>query len=311
VIQPVVETTELTKEYGDTTAVERLNIQIGEGEIFGFLGPNGAGKTTTILMLLGLTEPTFGEARISGYNTTLEPLQVKRITGYLPENVGFYNDLTARENLRYITRLNGISRKEAEVKIDEALEAVGLTSVAEKEVGKFSKGMKQRLGIADVLVKDPKLVILDEPTTGIDPAGVTQILDLITNLARNRGITVMLSSHLLHQVQKICDRVGIISKGKLVAEGSIEKLSADLGGNGQRTIDVQVTELTNKLLGSLQSILGVTRIETTGNSLTIVSDRDVRADVSKTVIDNGSLLLQIKSRDYALEEIYMKFFNEG
>ena len=308
---PVVQTTELTKEYGGMTAVERLNIQIGEGEIFGFLGPNGAGKTTTILMLLGLTEPTFGEARITGYNTTLEPLQVKRITGYLPENVGFYHDLTARENLKYITSLNGIPSKEAKGKIEKALEAVGLSSVADKEVGKFSKGMKQRLGIADVLVKDPKLIILDEPTTGIDPAGVTHLLDLIVDLAKNRGITIMLSSHLLHQVQKICDRVGIISNGKLVAEGSIEKLSADLGGNGQRAIDVQVTELTDKLLSSLQSILGVTRIETTGNSLTIVSDRDVRADVSKTIVDNGSLPLQIKSRDYALEEIYMRYFSEG
>lgn len=309
-IQSVVETSELTKIYGDTTAVERLNIQIGQGEIFGFLGPNGAGKTTTILMLLGLTEPTYGEARISGYHTTLEPLQVKRITGYLPENVGFYSDLTARENLQYITRLNGISRKEAEVKIDESLEAVGLASVAEKEVGKFSKGMKQRLGIADVIVKDPKLVILDEPTTGIDPAGVTQILDLIVSLARNHGITIMLSSHLLHQVQKICDRVGIISKGKLVAEGSIEKLSEVLSGSRQRAIDVQVTELTDQLKGSLQSILGVIRIETSGNSLAIVSDRDVTADVSKTIVDSGNLPLKIKPRDYALEEIYMKYFSE-
>jgi len=306
----VVETAELTKVYGETIAVDKLNLKIGEGEVFGFLGPNGAGKTTTILMLLGLTEPTYGEARISGYNTTFEPLNVKRITGYLPENVGFYNDLTARENLRYITRLNSMRRQEATGKIDEALKSVGLMEVADKEVGKFSKGMKQRLGIADVLVKDPKLVILDEPTTGIDPAGVSHVLDVIIGMARNHGITVLLSSHLLNQVQKICDRVGIIAKGKLVAEGSIEKLNTELFTKGQNAVEVQVTELTDGLMNLLRSIVGVTGIDVTGNSLSIFSDRDVKKEVSKAIVESGSLPIQIKTRDYALEEIYMKYFSE-
>jgi len=231
---PLVETSDLTKAYGHQVVVDQVNLSINEGEIFGFLGPNGAGKTTTILMLLGLTEPTSGEARIGGYVTNTHPIPVKRMTGYLPENVGFYEDLSPRENLLYITRLNGIPDKEAKLKIDEALKIVGLGDASNTRVGKFSKGMKQRLGIADVMVKNPRLVILDEPTTGIDPAGVKQILDLIAGMARNQGITVLICSHLLHHVQKISDRVGIIFQGKLIAQGSLEELAEQLTGEKQK-----------------------------------------------------------------------------
>lgn len=230
---PLVQTIDLTKVYDHTVAVDKLNLQINEGEVFGFLGPNGAGKTTTILMLLGLTEPTSGEARIGGCITNINPLQVKRITGYLPENVGFYNDLTAEENLFYITRLNKIRETDASEKIRSSLETVGLSQVADVKVGTFSKGMKQRLGIADVLVKDPRLVILDEPTTGIDPAGVKQILSLITAMARERGITVLICSHLLHHVQQVSDRVGIIYQGRLIAEGTIDALGRQVAGGEQ------------------------------------------------------------------------------
>ncbi|MDY6911061.1 MAG: ABC transporter ATP-binding protein [Chloroflexota bacterium] len=308
---PVIETHNLTKIYTGTAAVDNLTLQIEEGQIFGFLGPNGAGKTTTILMLLGLTEPTSGEAEICGFNTTVEPLQVKRITGYLPENVGFYDDLTARENLRYITRLNQIPYSEATRKIDEALEAVGLSDAVNKEVGKFSKGMKQRLGIADVLVKDPKLVILDEPTTGIDPKGVSHILDLIVSLARDRGITVLLSSHLLHQVQKICDRVGIIVQGRMVAEGSIERLGKESVSGSQNTIEVEVDKMTPALIAALKDTALIESVAQTGNTITLRSNEDIRAHVSSTIIENGCLPLQIRTHDYGLEEIYMKYFREG
>lgn len=307
---PVVETTKLTKDYEGTRAVDSLDLCIEAGQVFGFLGPNGAGKTTSILMLLGLTEPTSGVARVAGYNSTREPLQVKRITGYLPENVGFYEDLTACENLRYITRLNKIPDSEASFKITEALEVVGLSDVGSLEVGKFSKGMKQRLGMADVLVKDPKLVILDEPTTGIDPEGVNHILDLIVDMARNRGMTVMLSSHLLHQVQKICDHVGIIVKGRMVAEGSIEQLGSELVGRGQHAIEIQVSELSAVLVESLRSIPGVSGVSQSGDSLIIKSDKDVRADVSRAVVASGSVPVMIKSQDHTLEEIYLKYFRE-
>jgi len=221
----IIQTQELTRRYGRQTAVDGLTLEINEREIFGFLGPNGAGKTTTILMLLGLTEPTAGHARVLSVDPAHDPLQIKRQVGYLPENVGFYDDLTGRENLRYMARLNQLPEAEGHVKIEEALATVGLNGEGEKLVGAYSRGMRQRLGIAELLIKEPKLLILDEPTLGLDPDGTNKMLDLIVSLSRDRGITVMLSSHQLEQVQRICTRVGIMIKGKLVALGTIEELA--------------------------------------------------------------------------------------
>ncbi|MCX7887199.1 MAG: ABC transporter ATP-binding protein [Verrucomicrobiae bacterium] len=221
----VIQTEGLTRRYGRQLAVDGLTLQIHEREIFGFLGPNGAGKTTTILMLLGLTEPTAGWARVLGVDPVHDPLQIKRLVGYLPENVGFYDDLTGRENLWYIAELNQLPRDVARQRIEEALQIVELNGEGDKLVGAYSRGMRQRLGIAELLIKDPKLLILDEPTLGLDPDGTNKMLDLIQSLCRNRGITVMLCSHQLEQVQRICTRVGIMIKGKLVALGTIEELA--------------------------------------------------------------------------------------
>lgn len=223
--QIIVETEDLTKRYGSQIAVDRLNIKIEEGEVFGFLGPNGAGKTTTILMFLGLTEPTSGRAKVIGFDPTREPFKVKERVGYLPENVGFYDDMDARQNLRYISKLNRIPDEVSEKRIDYWLEMVGLSGEASKKVGTYSKGMRQRLGIAEVLIKEPKLVFLDEPTIGLDPDGTNRMLDLIQSLSREKKITLFLSSHLLDQVQRICDRVGIMINGNLVAIGPIEELA--------------------------------------------------------------------------------------
>lgn len=223
--QIIVETEDLTKKYGSRTAVDHLNIKIEEGEVFGFLGPNGAGKTTTLLMFLGLTEPTSGKAKVIGFDPTREPFKVKEKVGYLPENVGFYDDMDARQNLRYIAKLNRISGEVSEKRIDYWLEMVGLSEESTKKVGAFSKGMRQRLGIAEVLIKEPKLVFLDEPTIGLDPDGTNRMLDLIHSLSREKNITLFLSSHLLDQVQRICDRVGIMINGTLVAIGPIEELA--------------------------------------------------------------------------------------
>jgi ABC-2 type transport system ATP-binding protein len=216
---------ELTKQYGAQTAVNRLNLTIYEGEVFGFLGPNGAGKTTSILMFLGLTEPTSGKVAVVGFDPTRDPFHVKEKVGYLPENVGFYDDMDARQNLRYIARLNRIPDKVSDTRIDETLNLVGLLDEAKKKVGTYSKGMRQRLGIGEVLIKDPKLIFLDEPTIGLDPDGTNRMLDLIHALSRERKMTIFLSSHLLDQVQRICDRVGIMIKGNLVAAGPIEELA--------------------------------------------------------------------------------------
>jgi ABC-2 type transport system ATP-binding protein len=223
--QAIIEAEGLTKKYGHQTAVNDLNLKIREGEVFGFLGPNGAGKTTTILMFLGLTEPTSGKVRVIGFDPTRDPFHVKEKVGYLPENVGFYDDMDARQNLQYIARLNRIPDKISSARIDESLKVVGLFEEAGKKVGIYSKGMRQRLGIAEVLIKEPKLIFLDEPTIGLDPDGTNRMLDLIHSLSREKNITIFLSSHLLDQVQRICDRVGIMIKGDLVAMGPIEELA--------------------------------------------------------------------------------------
>ena len=223
--QTVIEAEGLTKKYGHQTAVNNLNLQIREGEVFGFLGPNGAGKTTTILMFLGLTEPTSGKVRVIGFDPTRDPFHIKEKIGYLPENVGFYDDMDARQNLQYIARLNRIPDKISVKRIAESLKVVDLLEEVGKKVGTYSKGMRQRLGIAEVLIKEPKLIFLDEPTIGLDPDGTNRMLDLIHSLSRDKNITIFLSSHLLDQVQRICDRVGIMIKGDLVAMGPIEELA--------------------------------------------------------------------------------------
>ncbi len=306
----VIETTGLTKAYNDFVAVDGLNMRVDEGEVFGFLGPNGAGKTTTLLMLMGLSEPTSGAARVCGHDPTREPLKVKRSVGYLPEKVGFYEDLTARQNLDYTAALNGLSQEDASRKIDEILETVGLSEVAEQKVGKFSHGMQQRLGIADVMIKDPKVAVFDEPTAGIDPEGIEQVLNLITSMAKKK-VTVLLCSHQLHQVQRVCTRVGILAKGRLVAEGSVDSLGRDALGGGKFRIEVQVSQPTGKLIGSIKNIKGVIDVESSGDLLLVSCDEDLRPQVARTVVDSDSLLVQMKIEEYGLEDIYMKYFRES
>lgn len=221
----VIRTEELSKRYGKQTAVDRLSLEVTEGEVFGFLGPNGAGKTTTMLMLLGLTEPTSGTVRVCGYDPARDPLKVKELIGYLPENVGFYEDMDARQNLRYIARLNRVPDAVSTGRIDRLLDQVDLAKESDKKVGSYSKGMRQRLGIAEVLVKEPKVLFLDEPTIGLDPDGTNRMLDLIRGLSRKRRMTIFFSSHLLEQVQRISDRIGIMIRGKLVAAGPLAELA--------------------------------------------------------------------------------------
>jgi len=307
----VIETKDLTKTYDNTTVVDRLNLRIEEGEIFGFLGPNGAGKTTTILMLLGLTEPSSGVAHVCGYNSTREPLKVKRIAGYVPEKVGFYEDLTAHSNLAYTARLNGLSEELTMKRVGEALEIVGLSEVTDHNVGTFSRGMKQRLAIADILIKLPRVAILDEPTAGIDPEGVKDMLDLIARIAREQNMTVILSSHQLHQVQQICGRVGILAKGQMVAEGSVDQLGREALAGGRFRIEIQLAETTPALIDSIKRIKGVVSVEKSGDLLLVSCLEDLRPQIAKAIVDNNGLLVQMKIQSYALEDIYMKYFAEG
>ena len=306
----IVQAQGLRKAYGPVQAVDGLTLEIQEGEIYGLLGPNGSGKTTTILILLGLTEPSGGEVRVAGFNPTREALKVKRIVGYLPENVGFYEDLTARENLRYIARLNGIPDSDSKARIQEVLEQVGLSDVADRPVGTYSRGMRQRLGIADVLIKRPKLAILDEPTTGIDPEGASQMLDMIVEMRREQGLTILLSSHLLHQVQRVCDRVGIMHRGKLVVEGTVDELGAKSSGEGVE-LEVQVRGAGPELLAALEALEGVREVTSEDGRLRISCDRDVRGQIARTILEHGAELQELRRRVFTLEEIYLRYFQGG
>jgi ABC-2 type transport system ATP-binding protein len=316
-----IETESLTKRYDGVTVVDHLNLHVKDNEVFGLLGPNGAGKTTSILMLLGLTEPSEGMARVCGYNPTREPINVKRLIGYLPEKVGFYDNLTARENLRFIAELNGIDYGEIKSRVDEVLEMVGLTDAEvleeatakqkkEKTVGKFSRGMKQRLGIADVLIKKPRVIFLDEPTSGLDPKGINQLLDLIAQLP-GMGTTVVLSSHQLYQVQRVCNSIGILSRGKMVIEGTIDQLGREAMAGGRFSIEVETVEPSEALIKAVQKIKGVRNVQVEENRLLISTDADLRAEISKAVVQMDFPLIQMKIQEFSLDDIYMKYFKEN
>jgi ABC-2 type transport system ATP-binding protein len=307
----VVETQNLTKRYHDKLAVNALNLTVQEGEIFGFLGPNGAGKTTTILMLLGLTEPTAGRASVCGFDPTHEPLEVKRRVGYLPENPGFYEDISAQENLLYMARLNRIPEDESRRRTAEVLEQVELSDDGRRLVREFSRGMKQRLGIAEVLVKKPRAVILDEPTLGIDPDGAIRILELIKGLNREQNLTVMLSSHQLQQVQEICSRVGIIVKGRLIVQGQMDELGRAILKERQWNFFLETAGSADGLERDLGAISGVDEVEKRSHGLFLRCTRDVRPDLMSVLARRNLPLLQLRSEDPTLEEIYLKYFREA
>jgi len=316
VSEPPIVAAGLTKRYGELVAVDSLDLELRRGEIFGLLGQNGAGKTTTILMLLGLTEPSAGSARVMGLNPARDALQVKRIVGYLPDSVGFYGDLTGRQNLRYTARLNGLRRDEAEASIDRALEQVRLSDRADGRADTYSRGMLQRLGIADALIKDPEILILDEPTAAIDPIGVVEILQLLRDLVRERGVTVLLSSHLLTQVQSVCDRVGIFAAGRLIGLGTVPELETKFGND---TGQVEVTFEGEQAAGAadrigpiLSGIPQVEQVEAGSGPedpwiLTIrpmSAGRQVREAVLAVAARDSLGLTAIRSTQASLDEIY-------
>jgi ABC-2 type transport system ATP-binding protein len=303
----IVKTDRLSKHYGETVAVDRLDLRIRRGEVFGLLGPNGAGKTTTILMLLGLTEPTSGAAEVDGLSPARDALRVKARVGYLPDDVGFYDDLTARDNLRFTAALNRIRRRDAEKRVDGLLTEVGLADVADHRVRSFSRGMRQRLGLADALVKQPTILILDEPTVNIDPEGVRELLLLVERLRTEQGVTVLLSSHLLHQVEQVCDRIGIFVDGRLVACGTIDQLASKLDDRWVFTVGLNGVDDAATLLSRVSGVKGVRRAE---GRWTVTADRDVRGHLQRAVLDEGGELTHL-SRDVAdLDAIYSRYFRK-
>jgi len=300
----------LSKKYNGTLVVDNFNINIGKGEIFGLLGPNGAGKSTIILMLLGLTEPTSGDISVAGFNSTKEPLKVKRITGYLPEKIGFYEDMTAKSNLAYTAELNNIPYREIPKRIDKVLETVQLSKNKNQLVKTYSKGMKQRLGIADVLIKDPEVVIFDEPTEGLDVKVANQILQTILDLNKKKNITFLLSSHQLNLMQRVCPRVGILSKGKLIGEGNIDVLGRNLFGGGKYRIEIELTTINQEIIDKIKKLDSVVNINQTGNHIQVVCDKDLRQDISRVIANAGILMTKMDMKQDALEEIYLKYFKE-
>jgi len=304
----VIETHKLTKRYGRKTAVDGLDLTLQKGEVFGLLGPNGSGKTTTILMILGLTEPTSGKVRVLGVDPARRPLQVKTRVGYLPDQVGFYEDMTARENLSYTARLNRIPSAEAAERITMAMRRIGLSDeVFDQPVGTFSHGMRQRLGLAELLVKEPDVVILDEPTLGLDPEAARQFLRLIRGL-KDDGITILLASHLLHQVQAVCDRVGLFRKGKMFLEGPVRDLAHEiLGGGFVIHLESDDAQLGPELEG-LEHAVRVTS-EQAGH-YRVEARADLRQQVAKLVLDRGVKLLSMHLDEPSLDEVYASYFEE-
>jgi ABC-2 type transport system ATP-binding protein len=300
----------LTKAYGTTTVVDGIHFDVARGEIFGLLGPNGAGKTTTILMMLGLTDVTSGEIRVLGHDPVREPLAVKRRVGYLPDLVGFYDHLSARENLAYTGRLMGLARAECESRIEQALARVHLLDVAEKRTSTFSRGMRQRLGLAEILMKRAEIAILDEPTSGLDPQSTAEFLELIGELKRE-GVTVLLSSHLLDQVQRMCDRVALFQAGRIVLLGTVAELARQMLGGGF-VVEVEGTvPAGTELEQRLRAIAGVTGVEqVSADRYRLAADRDVRPEAARAVVAANGALRRLSVAEPSLEAIYTRFFQQ-
>ncbi|NLS19086.1 ABC transporter ATP-binding protein [Rhizobium sp. P40RR-XXII] len=302
---PVIEAAGLTKRYGRLVAVEGLDLVVNKGEIFGLLGPNGSGKTTTILLLLGLTEPDGGSVRVLGHDPLREPLEVKRRVGYLPDAVGFYDSMSAWENLRYTMRLAGIA--DAKERIASALARVRLTEVADRRVSTFSRGMRQRLGIADLLAKGSELAILDEPTSGLDPQSTQELLDLIVQLA-GEGMTIVLSSHLLSMVQAICSRVALFHRGRIGLVGRVTDLASQVLG-GSYIIEVEADGCdAAKILAEIPQITRVTAI---ASDVTRVDAKiDIRAEIASRIVAADGRLKRLSMDRSSLDEVYVRYFEQ-
>jgi ABC-2 type transport system ATP-binding protein len=307
--EPIVQTNHLTKQYGNFTAVDNLDITVYKGEVVGLLGENGSGKTTTFLMLMGLSMPTSGTATVAGFDVVKDSKAVRTVAGLLPDGAGYYEDLTPKQNLNYIGRLNDVPRLELEKRVNELLEVVGLTKVADKKVEQFSRGMKQRLGIAEVLMKKPRVAFFDEPTIGLDPQGTKEIREVLTKLNKEQGLTIVLASHLLHDVQQTCRKVLIIRDGKLIADDTIDNLSNKLSmGGGNIMIEFELTEINSDLTREITRINGVTSVNQENHKLYVNMESNKAREVSETITKHNATILLMKPKEYSLEEVFLRYY---
>jgi ABC-2 type transport system ATP-binding protein len=308
--EPVITARGLTKRYGEAVVVDALDFDILKGETFGLLGPNGAGKTTTILMMLGLTDVSAGAVMVAGRDPVRQPLEVKRRVGYLPDSVGFYDHMTAVENLTYTARLMGHDRAVRGPRIADALARVRLTDVAHKSVATFSRGMRQRLGLAELMMKRAEIAILDEPTSGLDPQSTHEFLDMIGELKRE-GVTILITSHLLDQVQRLCDRVALFRDGKILVMGTVGELARQVLGAGF-VVDVEAVAAPGKELAArLGAIAGVLNVQQTAESMyRLTADHDVRAEAARAVVAAEGALTRLSVDNPSLDAIYTRFFEK-
>ncbi len=302
-VYSMIQTENLTKIYNGNAAVDGLNLTVGEGEIFGFLGPNGAGKSTTILMLTGMIEPTAGRCLVDGIEVAKDPLAVKKIIGYLPEDVGFYGNLTAEQNLDYFARFYGMGVDGRKARIAELLELVHLDGVTQK-AGEYSRGMKQRLGLAQALINDPKVLFLDEPTANLDPEGVREYRDLIIALA-GEGKTVFVSSHILSEVRAVCRTIGLLAKGRLVAQGTLGEVARMLAPSDGDAVRIVIE--TVEQLPDLDDPEIIT-IEQNGNRAVIRATTDIRDRLSTLLLEQGMHIREMRIEEPEIEDVFMAIY---
>ena len=300
VISATIEVKNLTKSYNHFTAVNNVSFSVTKGEIFGFLGPNGAGKTTTIKSMLDLIHADTGTISINGFDIQSQGKEAKKYIGYMPEKVAFYDNLTALQNLCFYAEIKHASKEECISLIEE----FGLGDTGKKKVGKFSKGMVQRLGMARAILGNPPILILDEPSGGLDPRGVVLIRDKILEM-KKKGSTIFVSSHILSEIQEICDRVGIINKGVLVAQDTVEGLSKKL--NLKPQIIVTVDSMSAKIENAVKKLSGVSSVKIQGNMLEIVCDGAMKATVILAITNAGGNIQNLQTKEPSLEDVFMRY----
>jgi len=305
----MIEVAGLTKRYGPTLAVSDVSFEARKGEVLGFLGPNGAGKTTTMRVIAGYLPASEGTVRVAGYDIAEEAIEAKRRTGYLPELPPVYPDMTVFEYLAFVARIKGVPRKDVKTRVQEASEKCAVTDVGRRQIGKLSKGYRQRVGLAQALIHNPEVLILDEPTAGLDPKQIIETRELIRGLAGQH--TVVLSTHILPEVSKTCERVVVISQGKIVAQGAPHELIHRL--QGYETVLITVEGPAAEVLEKLQRVSGVNMVEPkdaadsrTTFEVQAAKDRDVRAELARAVVESRWNLLELKTSGMSLEDIFLK-----
>jgi ABC-2 type transport system ATP-binding protein len=296
----MIRTENLTKVYNGKAAVDGLDLEVGVGEIFGFLGPNGAGKSTTILMLTGMIEPTGGRCLVDGIEVAKDPLKVKQIIGYLPEDVGFYGNMTGEQNLDYFARFYGMDARARNERIAELLELVHLDGVTQK-AGEYSRGMKQRLGLAQALINDPKVLFLDEPTANLDPEGVREYRDLVEHLA-GEGKTIFVSSHILSEVREVCRTVGLLAKGKLVAQGTLDEVARTLASPESDAVRIVVE--TRERLPELEDP-EIVAVERNGTRAVVRAKADIRDRLVESLTLEGLHIREMRIEEPDIEDVFM------